>query len=519
MKTKHTTYSSDTFRNRKSSTAPSYSSVNSTTFLLSILPNLAKSRSCGWKYDYLAILFVVLPYTVSIMYEGSSLHEWPSTVSNTLMIVEVSWIVKFLMSWPASWTDLLIQSRKQMLNYIKSLELGNEVPSPESALNYEVSASTVQTVKLLRKYQNYGFFLEGLGVLASLVLFAWVRTQLAVTLHNQSLTHVNLVMFVLWGAFKWVIHFVSVNFEDVSFEAGAFTLQAPSPVISKCIRADYAVEKPPQKDMGLQPVPKAFTLHPLPKEAFPEKHLPLTNLPQEVTVSITPFPLSIASKRDIALVREPLWKRPKILSLSVIKEVCEPEVDPPVSLSASLYAPDSRLASSSENMVLAAETEQQPTTGAQEKTKRTPTSNEARIARFLKQSRAKIYEYMQDQSRTSSISIFSSLHLEIQTPTNARKMVFGSWDALHDISLHNGVLRLGYLMVMFPVVMARIAFITWYVVPVCFLKLWFAFSVCLARFSVRILVIMPMVFVAGLGERSPRVRERTRVSVFRERRK
>lgn len=470
-------------------------------FSQSMVPKLSTSSS-WWKYDYMAILFVLLPYFVSIFFSYKSPIDWPTTVSDLLLVVEVAWTVKFLMAWPSSWTNQLIQSKRNLINYVNSIELSDGAPQPEYNLNYEVIISNLQAAQQLHRSQKYGFAAEFGGVLVSSFLFKWIRCHLSA--NHGGVSEVNICMFLLWGTFKTCVHYAALISSESAFDSEVITTAEYVTEVNLAFVSKMLSEKNTARRDSMDAKGKRDPGDVSKMVADPhDSQVP--HILKEVSVSFMPFPLSLPKKLSVCYPRAS-----KVLALPVIHEMAEHDLFVPSALP-SPTPRSSRQRSRTDNYYpdypsaqkLPPDCAPQPYSGIPLPSSLVVSSPDewsqdiASPGGFFKHSMAKLCEYMNDPENTKSIKLFESLHQ--RTHESRIKMidsVWNLWEYATNFDTHAGILGLMYYLLFRPIAACvTIFYIMVFLVPFKLTKLAFAIILYLPRMYLRIFVLAPLYLV------------------------
>lgn len=460
-----------------------------------------------WKYDYLAILFVLIPYFVSIFFSCKSPTDWPSTISDLLLVVEVAWTVKFLMAWPSAWTDQLIQYKRNLINYINSIDLDiNGSALPESTLNYEVAISNLKAAHHLHSLQKYGFLAEIGGVLVSTILFKWIRSHLSENNGLVGVSDVSISMFLLWGMFKTCVHYTALVQSESAFDSESTTVggnvtEANLGFVSRLISEKNLA---PRDVMERKTATNSNPVSKLVSEEIP--HVP--HILKEVSVSIMPFPLSLPKKPTVCYPRVS-----KVLALPVIHEMAEHDllVHSPTSRPSTRSPPQESIIdgyyskpSSGQKLplirdpLLYSRVSLLSSIGASSPDEIHDFSQESySFPGFFKHSMAKICEFMNDPENTKSIKLFESLHRRTH---DSRVKMFDSawnlWEYATTFDLHAGFSSLIFKLVFHLIVgTLKVFYGIFFLIPYNLAKLGLAIALFVPRILVRIFVLMPIFLV------------------------
>lgn len=485
-------------------------------FSQSMVPKLSTASS-WWKYDYLAILFVLLPYFVSIVFSYKSPIDWPTTVSDLLLAVEVAWTVKFLMAWPSSWTDQLIQSKRNLINYVNSIELGDGAPLPEYNLNYEVIISNLQAAQHLHRWRKYGFAAEFCGVLVSGLLFKWIRSHLSA--NHGGVSEVNICMFLLWGTFKTCVHYTALIQSESAFDSEVIASADYVTEVNLAFVSKMLSEKNTARRGSMDAKSKRNPGDVSNVVGDPHQSQ-VPHILNEVSVSIMPFPLSLPKKLAVCYPRAS-----KVLALPVIHEMAEHDLFSPSPLP-SPSARSSRQRSRIDNYYhnypnsqkLPPDLAPQPYSGIPLPSSLVVSSPEewspdvSSPGGFFKHSMAKLCEYMNDPENTKSIKLFESLHQ--RTHDSRIKMVdsvWNLWEYATNFDAHTGISNLMYKLLFRPIAACVTVFYTMvFLVPFNLAKLAFAIVLFVPRMYLRIFVLTPIYLVVKYVHEKSKLKDDSR---------
>lgn len=469
------------------------------TFSPSVVPSF-NSTTSWWKYNYLAILFVVILYLVSIFFSCTSSTNWASTISDLLLVLEVAWTVKFLMTWPTNWTEQLILSKRKLINYVNSIDLaiGNVPNGPETALNYEVAASNLQAAQNLHRYQKYGFLAEFGGVLVSALLFKWTRLQLSAVDGAVGFSEVNIAMFVLWGTFKLSIHLASVVYDESSFDSdtiadGGYVTEMNLDFVARviCERSNAARQT--------RILVKSSDVSQVPNKEPP--HIPAPHIFDNSSISIMPFPLSLSRKLMV------FPKASKVRTLAAIQEVIEHDeiIQSPKSARclAQVSGIQKHIPNPQDNKSLPIQVSHpySATPGISPVqcclTDTDESSDVPRALGFFRISMAKIHQYMIDPENHNSIKLFESLY---QKTHQSRIKVFDSvwnlWEYIQNFDMHSGFFGLLNIAILHPLkTVIKIFYGVLFLVPFNLVKLVVAIVSFVPRTLIRIFIMAPIYLV------------------------
>lgn len=161
------------------------------------------SSTEGWNRNhYFALIIIVLPsllaVTIPVFPSSPPSADIAILVTDTLIILVISWIIKYLIEWPWNWLRQIKDSKAKILNFANSTFLIEKSPQ-----------ALEQKLVLIKKLLNYEKVALGccvLGIVAGALLMMYTREHVIVESSRQAIvfTNLNIILFVLWGGFKLV---------------------------------------------------------------------------------------------------------------------------------------------------------------------------------------------------------------------------------------------------------------------------------------------------------------------------
>lgn len=284
----------------------------------------ATSGHSLWKFDYLAVLFVVVPYVIAVFHPGTAERGWVVRISNMVLVMQGSVTVKLVMAWPTSLTDRMHQTGK--------LKEPKEFDAAKNQFQEKKLTAAVIASLHARNYILFGVIAETAGVLIGGVVFVWMRSQLiAAGVDSALLSPANIMMFLLWGFIKLAVHVVQIYGGKDNAEVGDGTIPEtirPGKIkVGEAISANW--KESPKKtsssrlfvkdlkprylshkrvklgstkysDLVARPnepiVAHSRILRPTP--VYPNKRSGSPHLLKEVTVTVTPYPFSLLTREQ-----------------------------------------------------------------------------------------------------------------------------------------------------------------------------------------------------------------------------
>lgn len=471
-------------------------------------PKWASSKS--WRlYDDLALLFVIVPFSAGLFRFGQVQPHWSLLLSNIFTVIEVGCTVKFLITWPPSWTDKL-QGKKEkvgrmMRNLVKKEGDGklDKLGEPEGT-PFEVLAPIMGTATFCtessQKLQVFGFAAEILGVTISVVLLLWVRSHVVPPVMAEA-CNVNIVMFSLWEGFKWATRLACVVYEE---SEGKLQNELNQNGMEQSFDAKTRMSMRGNGEYSSGPIHKSASAVP--------------HVLKEVTVTITPFPMSIQPRRQAVLQRNESAKITRISPLPVIKEaehervvtfprkklIKEVEHEHTLDLEdiiTKVHSPEGLvvLLPMPEVESLQKKTEDflRESFMAVKESDDPFAEQHVTIPQFLSHSWSKIHEYMRDPSKTKRILFFETLHRSRERQQNrAYNFACGVAELIRNFDVHRGKIGVIYRLLCRPAVAAvKFFYSVVFLIPYNIAKLSVSLVLFLPRIWVRIFILSPIYLV------------------------
>lgn len=139
--------------------------------------------------SFLAVLVPVIP-------NAPASTDVALLITDTLMVVVVTWLVKFLIDWPWKWLQEVRAAKQKVLNRVNSLLIsGGDV------------TDHFHTLRRLVRYQQWVLAGSFGGVAVSGVMMVVVRNYIIVEDSRRSIvfSDVNVCIFIVWSSFRLVV--------------------------------------------------------------------------------------------------------------------------------------------------------------------------------------------------------------------------------------------------------------------------------------------------------------------------
>lgn len=445
-----------------------------------------------WKYDSCAIFFVLFPFLVSGFQPEETLPHWTVLISNLFTVVEVGVTIKILVTWPAQWTDKMLQADQntEIGKFHGGIEYVNAFSPRKSTIIGGIGGIPSETSTDSRRARIFGLSCEFCGIFGAICILYWVKRQ--IILSNDVLAQagsINLVMFSLWELFKFAAR-VTAIFSSERSKASEINVQRPN-------------FSSPVKSGALVPTERRLSEYKLPKSRAPNfsaKGAKFDNIDlfKEVTVMITPFPLSHQprpAKKSVEKVR-----KPKKAILPIIKESESelspvlPQLQPPPPIQSpptlKLHDYDSLQRKTEEFL------------RQNFSMRKTVTPKEM----SLSQSWLEVNEYMQNPATARRIQFFENLHRKKEKHQNrAFGVACRIMDSIKKFDIHTGVTGAIYRIAVRPIMsLSRFVYAVGILIPINCLKLTITVALFFPRIWVRIFILSPIFLVVkysniGLG--------------------
>lgn len=145
------------------------------------------------KSTYFTMAIVLLPSILAVVtpvFPGSQ-SDLAVLINDTLVIVLITWIIKFTIAWPWNWLKQLNDTKETILKDIKS----------------QNTESDPHAVSLLRRVHKYELVAIGTcigGILVCSILMILTRNYIIVEESRKTIVFndLNVGLFVAWGAFR-----------------------------------------------------------------------------------------------------------------------------------------------------------------------------------------------------------------------------------------------------------------------------------------------------------------------------
>lgn len=155
----------------------------------------------GWS-SYLTFAVILLPsflaVVVPVVPNAPASSDLALLITDTLTVVSVAWLVKFLVDWPWRWLQEIGAAKQKVINRVNSLIIsGNAGDTVESF-------TTIWRLIRLERWVLGGCFV---GVAASGGLMVGVRRYVIVEPSRRAIvfSDVNVCIFIVWSSFRLVM--------------------------------------------------------------------------------------------------------------------------------------------------------------------------------------------------------------------------------------------------------------------------------------------------------------------------
>ncbi|CAH6722209.1 hypothetical protein CLIB1444_08S04324 [[Candida] jaroonii] len=160
---------------------------------------------------YLTLSIVLLPSILAIVIpvipNSPSNNDIAVLVTDTLIVILMTFTVKYVIEWPWNWLRKIRSSKENILNNINSKYLihNKDKSKFQSQLNGKII--------LIRRFIKYETIALGTGVFShclSSLLMIWTRNYIIVeeTRKNIVFSDLNVGLFFIWGCFKILLVFL-----------------------------------------------------------------------------------------------------------------------------------------------------------------------------------------------------------------------------------------------------------------------------------------------------------------------
>ncbi|CUM66694.1 uncharacterized protein PRCAT00004372001 [Priceomyces carsonii] len=158
---------------------------------------------------YFTLIVILLPSIFAVIIPTSSGDiDIASIATDGLMIVLVSWFIKFTIEWPWSWMRQIRDTRLKLINHINSTILNNRSSmASDLQLNQEVLINNILLIKKLNKLELYSILLSFLGSLFGSALMLWARNYMIIEESRKKIVfnNLNICIFMFWGVLRLVL--------------------------------------------------------------------------------------------------------------------------------------------------------------------------------------------------------------------------------------------------------------------------------------------------------------------------
>ncbi|EGV66051.1 hypothetical protein CANTEDRAFT_133479 [Yamadazyma tenuis ATCC 10573] len=168
-------------------------------------PEYRPSRTTGYVAVGIAILPTFLAVLVPVFPNSPSSNDIAILITDTLIVVLVTWAVWFLGEWPWKWLEQVKQTKQRLLNRINSQLLIQKSADNRSS-NREFEEGVYFLKKLIgteKKVLSFCFT----GILAGGILMVYTRVFIIVEDSRRTIvfSNLNVCIYVSWGTFRLAV--------------------------------------------------------------------------------------------------------------------------------------------------------------------------------------------------------------------------------------------------------------------------------------------------------------------------
>lgn len=158
---------------------------------------------------YFALVVILLPSIIGIMTpamgeNGHTSIDMANLVTDSFMVILVSWFINFTIEWPWNWHKNIIEAQSKLLESTNAFV--HRVSTTEE-VNSEILTKKIKAFKKLCKYENYSLLLCFVCTCVGAGIMRWSRNYINIedTRRRLVFSNLNIMLFLFLEIFRLVL--------------------------------------------------------------------------------------------------------------------------------------------------------------------------------------------------------------------------------------------------------------------------------------------------------------------------